>query len=213
MCLKNVLIFGDSYSTFEVYIPEGYATYYSSLGREETDVRAVEDTWWYPLIKETDSKLIQNNSWSGSTICHTGYNGDCSETSSFICRLKKLQDAGFFKENEINTVFVFGGTNDSWANSPVGELKYSNLEKADLFSVLPAFCYFINELKSTLPNADIIPIINTELKCEIEEGFKSACAHYGIKPVVLQNIDKRCGHPTIKGMEEIKNQIINSIGL
>ncbi len=213
MSLKNVLIFGDSYSTFEGYIPEGYATYYSSLGREETDVRAVEDTWWNPLINETDSKLIQNNSWSGSTICHTGYNGsDCSETSSFICRLNKLQDAGFFKENEINTVFVFGGTNDSWANSPVGELKYSNLEKADLFSVLPAFCYFINELKSTLPNADIIPIINTELKCEIEEGFKSACANYGIKPVVLQNIDKRCGHPTIKGMEQIKNQIIDSLG-
>lgn len=212
MDLKNVLIFGDSYSTFEGYIPNGFAVYYSKTEGGETDLRAVEDTWWYSLLKETDSKLIQNNSWSGSTICHTGYNGDCSETSSFICRLKKLQDAGFFKENEINTVFVFGGTNDSWANSPVGELKYSNWEKADLFSVLPAFCCFINELKRILPNARIIPVINTELKQEIEEGFKSACAHYGIKPVVLQNIDKRGGHPTIKGMKEIKNQIINSLG-
>lgn len=214
MKLNNVLIFGDSYSTFDGYIPKGYATYYSSLCREETDVRAVEDTWWYPLFKEPDSKLIQNNSWSGSTICYTGYNGgDCSETSSFICRLKRLQDAGFFKENEINTVFVFGGTNDSWANSPIGELKYAEWEKADLFSVLPAFCFFISEIKSALPNADIVPIINTELKCEIEEGFKTACEHYGIKPVVLQSIDKRCGHPTIKGMEQIKNQIIDSLNL
>ena len=211
MNLKNVLILGDSYSTFEGYIPEGYATYYSSLGREETDVRAVEDTWWYPLIKETDSKLIQNNSWSGSTICHTGYNGDCSETSSFICRLKKLQDAGFFKENEINTVFVFGGTNDSWANSPVGELKYSNLEKADLFSVLPAFCFLIYRLKQLIPNADIVCIINTGLKPQISEGFKTACNHFGIKSVALADIDKRGGHPTIKGMEQIKNQIIDSL--
>ena len=211
MNLKNVLILGDSYSTFEGYIPEGYATYYSSLGREETDVRAVEDTWWYPLIKETDSKLIQNNSWSGSTICHTGYNGDCSETSSFICRLKKLQDAGFFKENEINTVFVFGGTNDSWANSPVGELKYSNLEKADLFSVLPAFCFLIYRLKQLIPNADIVCIINTDLKPQISEGFKTACNHFGIKSVALADIDKRGGHPTIKGMEQIKNQIIDSL--
>ena len=212
MNLKNVLIFGDSYSTFEGYIPVGYITYYSSLGREETDVKSVNETWWYQLLKETDSRLIQNNSWSGSTICYTGYNGsDCSKTSSFICRLKKLQDAGFFKENEIDTVFVFGGTNDSWAGSPVGELKYSDWGEQDLYSVLPAFCFFINKLRRILPNAHIIPVINTELKPEIVEGFKAACAHYGIKPVALHNIDKRCGHPTIKGMKEIKNQIIDSL--
>ena len=115
MNLKNVLIFGDSYSTFEGYIPNGFAVYYSKTGSGETGIKNVEETWWYPLIKETDSRLLQNNSWSGSTICYTGYNGDCSETSSFICRLNKLTDAGFFRENEINTVFVFGGTNDSWA--------------------------------------------------------------------------------------------------
>lgn len=211
MDLKNILIFGDSYSTFKGYIPDGFAVYYSEDGSGETDVRSVDETWWYNLIRETDSRLIQNNSWSGSTICYTGYQGDCSETSSFICRLKKLQNAGFFEDNEINTVFVFGGTNDSWANAPIGALKYSDWDKNDLFSVLPAFCCFINELKHTLPKADIIPVINTELKREIEEGFKSACVHYSIKPVVLQNIDKRGGHPTVKGMEEIKNQIINSL--
>lgn len=211
MDLKNILIFGDSYSTFKGHIPDGFAVYYSEDGSGETDVRSVDETWWYPLLKETDSRLIQNNSWSGSTICYTGYQGDCSETSSFICRLKKLQNAGFFEDNEINSVFVFGGTNDSWANAPIGELKYFDWDKNDLFSVLPAFCYFINELKHILPNAKIIPVINTELKKEIEEGFKSACVHYGLKPVILHNIDKRGGHPTIKGMEEIKNQIINSI--
>lgn len=212
MNLKNVLIFGDSYSTFEGYIPDGFAVYYSKTEGGETDVRAVEDTWWYQLLKETDSRLIQNNSWSGSTVCYTGYNGgDCSKTSSFICRLKKLQDAEFFKENEIDTVFVFGGTNDSWAGSPIGELKYSDWEEQDLYSVLPAFCFFINELRRILPNAHIIPVINTELKPKIEEGFKAACTHYGIKPVALHNIDKRGGHPTIKGMKEIKNQIIDSL--
>lgn len=212
MNFKNVLIFGDSYSTFEGYIPNGFAVYYSKTGSGETDVRNVEETWWYPLIKETDSRLIQNNSWSGSTICYSGYQGDCSETSSFICRLNKLTDAEFFKENEINTVFVFGGTNDSWAGSPTGELKYSDWEKADLYSVLPAFCFFINKLKQLLPNADIVCIINTELKPKIAEGFKTACEYFGIKYVALQNIDKRGGHPTVKGMKEIKNQIIESIG-
>ena len=111
----------------------------------------------------------------------------------------------------LKNVLVFGGTNDSWAGSPVGELKYSDWGEQDLYSVLPAFCFFINKLRRILPNAHIIPVINTELKPEIEESFKAACAHHGIKPVALHNIDKRCGHPTIKGMEQIKNQIIDSL--
>lgn len=77
----------------------------------------------------------------------------------------------------LKNVLVFGGTNDSWADSPVGKLKYSDWEEQDLYSVLPAFCFFINELRRILPNAHIIPVINTELKPEIEEGFKAACAH------------------------------------
>lgn len=211
MDFKNVLIFGDSYSTFAGYIPDGFAVYYSENCSGETDVSKVSETWWYQLLKESNSELIQNNSWSGSTVCYTGYDGDCSETSSFICRLNKLACAGFFEKNEINTVFVFGGTNDSWANSPIGELKYSDWEKEDLFSVLPAFCFLINKLKDILPRADIVCIINTELKPEITDGFKSACEHFGIRQVVLNDIDKLGGHPTVKGMTQIKNQILNSL--
>lgn len=210
MNFKNVLIFGDSYSTFEGYIPDGFAVYYSKNGGGETDVRNVNETWWYQLLKESNSELIQNNSWSGSTICYTGYSGDCSETSSFICRLNKLTCGDFFEKNNINTVFVFGGTNDSWANSPIGELKYSDWKKDDLFSVLPAFCFFINRLKEILPDAEIVCIINTELKPEITEGFKAALEHMGVKRIVLHDIDKRGGHPTVKGMTQIKNQITDS---
>ncbi len=212
MDLKNVLIFGDSYSTFKGYIPEGYAVYYSENYREETDVRNVAETWWHQLFSEIKSGLILNNSWSGSTICYTGYNNtDCSETSSFICRLDKLIKSDFFKNNDINTVFVFGGTNDSWANSPIGELKYSDWQKQDLYSVLPAVCFFINRLKEVLPNANIVFIINCDLKDEITQGIKSACEHYNIQQIQLKNIDKRCGHPTVKGMAEIKNQISDNL--
>lgn len=59
MDLKNVLIFGDSYSTFEGYIPNGFAIYYSKTEGGETDVRAVEDTWWYPLIKRPIQSLYK----------------------------------------------------------------------------------------------------------------------------------------------------------
>ena len=76
MKIKNVMIFGDSYSTFNGYIPEGYRTYYSEEWRNETDVRKVEETWWKQFLSATGASLTQNNSWSGSTIGYTGYNNE-----------------------------------------------------------------------------------------------------------------------------------------
>ena len=98
MTFNNVLIFGDSYSTFEGYIPQGYDVYYTKNG--DNDVKSVDKTWWYSLITETNSKLVLNDSWSGSTIGYTGYgNSDCSKSSSFIRRLRKLSEEGFFENN------------------------------------------------------------------------------------------------------------------
>ncbi len=201
------MIFGDSYSTFEGYIPEGYAIYYSTRDRAETDVRSVGETWWYSLCEDMGYNLVLNDSWSGSTLCYTGYNGDCSKTSSFICRLEKLIENGFFKENEIDTVLLFGCTNDSWANSPLGEAQFSDWTHEDLFSVCPAICYFIKRLKDVLPEANVISIINTGLKPEIGEAFKVASGHYGTEYIELCDIDKNCSHPTIKGMAQIYEQV------
>ena len=205
--IQNVMIFGDSYSTFEGYIPEGYAFYYKNDEKPGTDVRHVEETWWYGLFAEIGANLVQNNSWSGSTIGNTGYDGDCSKTSSFICRLETLKENGFFEKNEIDTVFVFGGTNDSWSNAPLGEIKLSDHTKEDLFFVCPAICYFIGRLKEILPSANIVSIINTNLKAEIGDTIKAASDHNGTAYVELSGIDKLTGHPTIKGMAEIKEQV------
>lgn len=46
MSLGKVLIFGDGYSTFERFIPEGYKVYYNTNERGGTDVKDVKDTWW-----------------------------------------------------------------------------------------------------------------------------------------------------------------------
>ena len=100
-------------------------------------------------------------------------------------RYRQLKDAGFFKENKIDTVLVFGGTNDSWANAPLGELKYDGFEEGDLFSVLPAFCYFMKTLKEDLPTSKIVFIANCDIKTEIVEGIKTAGAHFGVDTVEL----------------------------
>ena len=211
MSLGNVLILGDSYSTFEGYIPEGYACYYIPREKLETDVRKVEETWWHQVISETDSTLLLNDSWSGSTVCNTGYSGDCSKTNSFICRLNKYIADGFFEKNRVDTVFVFGGTNDNWANAPIGDIKFDNITNEDLFCVLPAMSYFLKSLSDTLPNAKIYCLINTDLKVDIADGYKQIAEHYAVKPICFENIDKMNGHPTIIGMKDIKNKVLEEI--
>lgn len=209
---KNAIIFGDSYSTFYKYIPNEYAYYYSENKRPETDVTSVTETWWHQVITQANLNLVLNDSWSGSTIGYTGYNNsDCSKSSSFIYRLSKLQQDGFFEKNKIDTVFVFGGTNDSWANAPLGTIKYDDFKNDDLYSVLPAICYFFKNLKATLPKADIYCLVNTELKPEIADCFEKVCNEYNITRITFNNINKTSGHPTVKGMQDIKNSVIKAL--
>ena len=213
--LGNILIIGDSYSTYKDMVPDGYAVYYSKEGRGDPEFMVTKmelsETWWMRLMKETGGALAQNNSWSGSTLCYTGYSGDCSHTSSFIYRYRKLKADGFFEENKIDTVFVFGGTNDSWANAPLGELKYSDFTEEELFRVLPAFCYFMKTLKEDLPSARIVFISNCDIKAEIVEGIKTAGHYFGVETVELHDITKEHGHPNVQGMAEICEQVLIGI--
>lgn len=209
MNLQNVLIFGDSYSTFRGWIPEGFGYSYSEDRTDGNEVVRVEDTWWHRVITATDSKLIQNNSWSGSTIGYTGYNGqDLSESKAFIYRFKKLLSEGFFEENKIDTFFILGGTNDSWSHAPVGDLMYDGFEEKHLYSVLPAICYFFKMVKESLPDTKIYCLVNTYLDEKITAGMVTAAEHYGLEVIRFSHIDKWHGHPTIEGMREMSEEIL-----
>jgi len=74
---------------------------------------------------------------------------------------------------------------------------------------MPAICYFFKALRDELPKADIYCLINTELKPEISDGMKEVCQMYGITEISFENIDKKFGHPTIKGMQDIKKTVLN----
>ena len=214
--INNLLILGDSYSTFYKNIPEGYAAYYFPyMVDEKCPVRMMrlEETWWRRFIEKTDANLIRNDSWSGTTICYTGYNNtDCSNTHSFIYRYRRLCNEGFFNENKIDTVIVFGGTNDSWANAPLGEAKLSDFTEDELFSVFPAISYLMSRLKEDIPDARIIFIANCDIKPEIREFMKSAAEHFEIDFVSLSGRDKLNGHPTPLGMEQICEQVLSVVG-
>lgn len=219
--LGNIFILGDSYSTFEGYIPQECIAYYTTQGpgylRDgsglqpcDDDVCDVTQTWWYSLAKE-NGNLLENCSFSGTTICNTGYNGVDASDISFIGRLNKLISEGYFKKNKVDTFFLFGGTNDSWAGSPIGVGMDSGWEADDLYNVLPAFGYIINRIINTLPDTKLYFILNTDLKDEIEKYYTQTCEKNGVDVIKLHDIEKISGHPTIKGMAQIKEQVMEFI--
>ncbi len=204
--LGNILIFGDSYSTFEGYVPEGHRLWYTTAGRPETDVTRVEETWWYPLVSADGCRLVLNSSWSGSTIGHRGYDGEDFSSFSFIGRMEKLAKEGFFEQNTIDTCLVFGGTNDAWCGADRGEPQFSDWKKEDLYVVLPAVSYFFHRLKSLLPGTRMVALINTNFPPEVHNGLLQICEHYDIETVVLEDVGKDCGHPNKAGMAAICRQ-------
>lgn len=213
MEIKNVYILGDSYSTFEGFIPEGNSPWYHKVYEnpdQVTDVFSAMDTWWWLLSKDLGANIALNDSWSGSTVSYYAYDGrDCSGDSSFIYRFEKALKENFFESAGVDTAIIFGGTNDSWTGGPIGELQYSDYKKEDLFAFLPALCYLFERLCETNVKNKIF-VLNTELKPELNEGVITACKHYGITLVRPEYIDKLSGHPSKLGMKNIKDAILNT---
>ncbi len=209
---RNIIIFGDSYSTFAGSIPEGYAPYYTGTGERVPDISSADESWWGMLVNEAPYRLVRNDSWSGSPICYRGYNEtDVSETCSFIFRLRKLREEGYFNENKIDTVIVFGGTNDSWCGAEIGEEIKEGWSKEDLYSVLPAIWYYFTDLRATFPSADIYVICNCDINERIIDTMARAAREIGATPILLHDIDKLEGHPTSLGMKQIKDQVLSAM--
>lgn len=208
--LHKVFILGDSYSTYSGYIPEGYDTYYGDDIENGTDVHRVGQTWWYQLMTATNSQLVANHSWSGTTICNTGYGGP-DAPNSFIRRLDRLIEMEFFDNNPVDTMLILGGQNDDWCNAPIGNLQTENWTEDDLLQYGPALCYLIHRIKTMLPDIRLIFIINSEMKPEIIAYQKEACAQYGVDVIQLHAIHKINGHPSVVGMKQICSQILNRL--
>ena len=210
MKLGNLLIIGDSYSTFEGFIPEGYACCYT-LNPCFADVDCVQKTWWWQVLDALDGKLLLNDSWSGSTVCHTGYNGQDRFYNSFVTRFNNYVEQGYFAKKTPDTVCIFGGTNDNWAGVPLGQITYSDWTREMLYSYFPAFACLISSVQKALPNANVFVVINTDLKKELVDGTKEICNHYGVKFIELNNLQKVKGHPDALGMQQLACQVISAL--
>ncbi len=193
---KKVSILGDSYSTFKDLIPKHYACWYPHANN---DVSEAEQTWWKQFLAETGNVLEVNNSWSGSTICNTGYDGKDYSNRAFFTRVNMLGNP--------DIILIFGGTNDSWAGVPIGDYKFKNWNKTELYSFRPALSYLLSQAKMLYPSADIYFILNSELSDEVNESTFKICKKYKVPVIALENIDKQSKHPSIEGMTAISRQV------
>ena len=196
---KKVSILGDSYSTFQGIIPANYSSFYPN---DRNDVVEVEQTWWSLYIKAKGYQLEKNNSWGGTTICGTGYGGMDFSRNNFIARVDSLGSP--------DIIFVFGGTNDAWANSPVGEYQYADWTKEDCKNFRPALACLLDKLQKRYPEAAIYSLLNSELREPINESMREICNHYQVKLVELHDIEKQNGHPSISGMKSICEQLLEA---
>lgn len=199
-----VSILGDSYSTFEGYIPQGYATWYNNKPQEgRTDVGDVKQTWWWQFISEGGYVLGVNDSYSGSTVSYTGYRGEDYSDRSFITRITRLGSP--------DLLLIFGATNDDWVGGPIGDYVYGNLTRGHLYEFRPALGKLLQEAQNHYPGTRIVYIINSELKDEITSSIIEECKHFGVEYVLLHDIDKMSAHPTALGMRQIKDQLLKAI--
>lgn len=202
---KTIGILGDSYSTYLGWIPADYEAWYNDNGNcAPNDMTAVQQTWWWQLCQPDTFELVANCSYSGSTVCNTGYDQlDASETS-FIKRMYREFGEGVCS---LDILLVFGGTNDFWAGSPIGSEKYADWTKDDLKEFAPAFCYMMDYLKKTHVNTKIYNIINDDITGPVRDRMIQICKHFEIPCIQLENVEKENGHPNQRGMRQIFEQI------
>ena len=201
---RGISILGDSYSTFKGYVlPDSNYVWYPQEKAENNDVQDIRQLWWHQLIREHGYRLCQNNSFSGATICHTGYKGEDYSDRSYCTRLRYLGSP--------DIILVFGGTNDTWAKSPIGDYQYSDWSRHDLFKFRPAMAYLLANLQNRYPGADIYVIINDILSENVTVSMKTICDHYHVPYIQLHDIDKQWGHPSQKGMTQIAEQVAEAI--
>lgn len=223
--VKKIAIMGDSYSTFDGWSNKDVAgndndhfVYYPHECTH-TGVDSVEKTWWYMLCQKPEFELEVSNSFSGSVISNTHYNGmDVAGTEiSFMSRVGKNSN-GVDYNGDPDIILIFGGTNDCWAGVELGDYVYRNWTANDLKCFRPAFSKLVSTLLELYPRAKVYNITNSStdgiqwgMSKSYAKSMQKVCKHYGIPNIVLEDIEKVENHPTYAGMQAICEQVYSML--
>ena len=145
----SLSIFGDSISTFDGYIPEGYGVFFP-LDGEVTDV---SQTWWMKLIEDTGMELCSNSSSSGSTCAGDSLSIDNPKYGCSGFRISAL--AG--KQGKIpDVIIIYMGTNDLLTSVPIGDNDGTNMVAEGIIeNFSDAYTLMLDKMASDYPTSQI----------------------------------------------------------
>ncbi len=215
--ISSFAVIGDSFSTYEGWLPENNATWYgnSETQSKSNDVESVKDTWWWQFSKEKQLSLLCNESYSGSCVCNSP-NAPRGDATSFVNRAKVHLGEGNAVGIKPDLIFIFGGVNDYNASVDIGEPKYSEWTEEDLQSFAPAYCYLIDYLLTYNPHAQIVCVSAYNCYNNIKNMISTICEHYGLLYIPIRyleanDVEQSGSHPNKAGMTVIKDTIVTAL--
>lgn len=182
--------------------------HYGTIG-----VTSVEQMWWHQVATQMGWTMEKNNSFSGALISnYSGFEGGSYYTRhSFIRRMDNLGNP--------DVIFILGGTNDVWQDSPFGDFIYADWTEDQLCSFRPALAYLFDNVKRLHPNASIYFLLETspcpggiteETRQNLIESSHRIANHYNVECIDLE-IHKDWWHPDAQGQNDIARQVLEVI--
>lgn len=203
-------LIGDSISTFEGWIPEGYAAYYPKTASEITEVT---QTYWHRLIYDLmpDAVLDRNLAYSATRVAIIG-TGDDYDKNDFVTRVDNI---GFVNPD---IVLIHGGTNDRRASTPnhvpLGEYGFDlPIDQLDRTCFRSAYVCLVRKIMEKHPGVKIVCIIgdtlNTDKYQGLADSIRTIAEHYGFSTVsfsyALESADGV--HPNASGAQYMADRI------
>ena len=201
---KTVSILGDSISTYQTIVPEGYSCFYPY---PTADVKNYNDTWWMQVINRFGMKLLRNNSYSGTCVS----TGTGNYSTTLDSRLANLLKDG----EKPDVIFIFMGANDCgsiYVNKNTFKNSYEKmLEK------IKTLCPDSEIICMTLPKAKMYSDAdcNEYSQVIIDSAIAAGCKLVNLNstwdPSNFGNLLCDSIHPLKLGMDKIAETIYYSI--
>ena len=227
---KTVSILGDSISTYQGWIPEGYACFYPD---PDNDIKDVSQTWWMQVIQNTGMRLLVNGSWSASTVC-----GDSrAENSGAGCSSNRIVELMGNTGTVPDVILVYMGINDFFHSIDLGSFSGTAAYRNDhyIWDFTEGYELMLQKLQAIYPTSRIYCM--TLLESNSWEGtsvnangntvedynsrIRQVAAAHGVSVIDLRN----CGiasyelgwhtsdgvHPNRKGAAKIAAYVTNAL--
>lgn len=197
---KKFSLIGDSISTYQDFVPKGYATFYPY---PTADVNDVNQTWWMQAINKLGGSLLVNNSYSGSCVAAGG-----SSSSNNINRLKEL----IVSNQHADVIIIFMGSNDCNDKSGVSSASFKQ-QYCEMLDKLNDLCEGAEIVLCTLPKSNLY---STNRQNEFNDIINKIAVDYSLKVINLDKVDLvphliDSAHPGTSGMTEIANQVVKDL--